>query len=134
MNDTDNISEAHRWLRYAKEDLEAANELIKINVAPRHACFLAQQAAEKAIKTIFVFCNLDFPRSHDLEALTNLIPQEWNLKNRDLDVSTLTEWAVEARYPGDWSEVTQKDAQIALSIAKEVYKTVAEDIEARELS
>ena len=131
MNEPENRSQARLWLRYAREDLEAAEQLIETTAAPRHVCFLAQQSAEKAIKAILVFCQIDFPKSHDLEALTNLIPQEWEIRRRNLDVSTLTEWAVEARYPGNWPETTRSDAQTALAAAKEILEIVAVDIGAR---
>lgn len=44
---------------------------------PRHVCWLAQQATEKALKAILVFLQIDFPRRHDLDALRNLIPDGW---------------------------------------------------------
>ena len=96
-------------------------------------CFLAQQAAEKAIKAILVFRQIDFPKSHDLEALINLIPDEWTIRNLGLDVSTLTEWAVEARYPGDWPEVTESDAQTALTLGKGTLQAVVDDFSSRGL-
>lgn len=44
-------SPADRWYRLAKEDLAAAQAMLHAeDVAPRIACFLAQQAAEKALK------------------------------------------------------------------------------------
>lgn len=45
------LAEAHRWLRQAQDDLFGARAMLdRDDVAPRLACFLAQQAAEKAIK------------------------------------------------------------------------------------
>ena len=46
------------------------------SIVPRHVCWLAQQAAEKAIKAVLVFLQIDFPRSHDLDALRNLAPDD----------------------------------------------------------
>jgi hypothetical protein len=52
MSETEHNAEVQRWLRYAREDLVAAEALVgQRTVAPRHVCWLAQQAAEKA--TIF---------------------------------------------------------------------------------
>jgi hypothetical protein len=43
--------ESRRWLRLAKDDLAGARVLVeRDDVAPHLACYLAQQAAEKAIK------------------------------------------------------------------------------------
>lgn len=41
--------EAHRWLRFAMEDLREAEVLLdRTGYIPRHVCWLSQQAAEKA--------------------------------------------------------------------------------------
>ena len=52
MNDSDPVvHEALRWLRFSEEDLDVALRLITgPPSAPRHACWLSQQAAEKALK------------------------------------------------------------------------------------
>src|SRR5437870_2824889 len=49
----ENIVDAQRWLRFADEYLRVAQSLLK-SQPPRIACFHAQQAAEKAIKSLFV--------------------------------------------------------------------------------
>jgi hypothetical protein len=42
---------AKRWLHLAQEDLAAARAILGVaDVAPRIACFLSQQAAEKALR------------------------------------------------------------------------------------
>ena len=111
MNRTEPSEEARRWLRYAREDLMAAEALRQQpNAAPRHVCWLSQQAVEKALKAVLVFLEIDFPRSHDLDVLRNLIPEGWRVHVEHPDLADLTEWAVEARYPGDWPEATQVDA------------------------
>ena len=50
------VKEAARWLRYAREDFDTA-VILREEGVPRNACLLAQQSAEKAIKTIFVLAN-----------------------------------------------------------------------------
>jgi len=97
MNDTEHRAETRRWLRYAREDLEGAETLLERRiVVPRHICWLAQQSVEKAIKAICIFLGLDFPRRHDLDALRNLVPDDWQVKTEHVDLAALTEWAVEA--------------------------------------
>ena len=77
-DDTDRVAAiTTRWLRYAMEDLTEAESMVaRPQYAPRHACFLAQQGAEKALKAVLVFLQLDTPRSHNLNALRNLIPSD----------------------------------------------------------
>jgi len=128
MNETERLAETRRWLRYAQEDLEAAETLLQQQtVVPRHICWLAQQAAEKAIKAILVFLEIDFPWRHDLDALRNLIPAGWQVRDEHPDLAGLTEWAVEARYPGDWPEATEADARSAAEQARAVWESVHAD-------
>jgi len=129
MSVLDHHTEARRWLRYAREDLEAAEAMLgQARVQARHVCWLAQQAAEKAIKAGLVFLQIDFPRSHDLDALCNLVPEDWTTRSKHPDLAELTEWAVEARYPGDWPEATLDDARRAVEQARRVWESVHADL------
>ena len=117
MNDPDPVvHEALRWLRFSEEDLNVALRLMTgIPTAPRHACWLSQQAAEKALKAALVLDEVEFPFTHDLDALRNLLPGSWSVRDTHPDLAELTEWAVETRYPGDWPEPNDADATRAES-------------------
>jgi HEPN domain-containing protein len=129
MSETEHQAEVQRWLRYAREDLVAAEALVgQRTVAPRHVCWLAQQAAEKALKAVLVFLQIDFPRRHDLDALRNLMPTDWHLKEEHPDLAELTEWAVEARYPGEWPDASNQDARSAVQQARAVWESVCADL------
>jgi HEPN domain-containing protein len=129
MNESERLRETRRWLRYARQDLVAAEAMLgRTDMWPRHACRLAQQSAEKAIKAVLVFRQIDFPRSHDLDALRNLVPDGWQLKLEHPDLADLSEWSVEARYPGDWPDAVQADAQAAVQQARSVWKSVCADM------
>jgi HEPN domain-containing protein len=129
MSGTDPSNEAARWLRYAREDLATAVALRgEEGFVPRQVCWLAQQAAEKAIKAALVRLQLEFPRTHDLDLLLNLLPDDWSLHAQAIDLTQLSEWAVEARYPGDWPEATVSDAQTAVQAAESTVNAVAADL------
>jgi HEPN domain-containing protein len=130
MNEAEKRREVRRWLQFAREDLTAAESLLhQADTISRHPCWLAQQAAEKALKAVLVFLQIDFPRRHDLDALRNLIPHGWDLKDEHPDLANLTEWAVEARYPGDWPDAVEADAQQAVEQARAVWESVMHDLE-----
>lgn len=121
------MAEALRWLRYAEEDYSAAVHLRQTDM-PRHACLMAQQSAEKAVKSVLAFLDCPIPKSHDLDLLKNLLPDGWDIKTQFPDLSELSFWAVESRYPGDLPEATGEDAGAALSMAKAVLASVQNDL------
>ena len=123
------LDESRRWLRYAREDLFTAKTMLGWEeVLSRHVCWHAQQSAEKAIKAVLVFLQIEFPRSHDLDMLRNLVPDGWRLRVHHPDLAELTEWAVEARYPGDWPEAVESDARSAVEQAQAIWDSVQADL------
>jgi HEPN domain-containing protein len=128
MSDPEHVVEAKRWLIFASQDLAAAMRMQKDeDYVSRHICWLAQQAAEKSIKAALILLQIDFPWRHDLDALSNLLPEDWIFKAQKPDLSALTEWAVEARYPGTWPEATTRDANSAVKEAETVVKLIREE-------
>ena len=131
-SDAEREKEARRWLRYAEDDLEAAEAILATSqLAPRLTCWHAQQAAEKALKGALVSLGIDFPFTHDLEALLALLPPGWQAKDDELDVEELSQWAIEARYPGNWPEPSKGDAGRALAQARAVVESVRADLARR---
>ncbi len=121
MNDPDLVVEAQRWLRFSAEDLNAAHQLLaERSSAPRHVCWHSQQAAERALKAALVLEGIDFPYTHDLNALRNLLPDSWPIRADNTDLADLTGWVVQARYPGEWPEPSAADAVRAESEARAV--------------
>ena len=92
MNNPDPIlHEALRWLRFSEEDLSVASRLMTgIPTAPRHACWLCQQAAEKALKAALVLEGIEFSFTHDLDALRNRLPENWSVRTTHADLAELT--------------------------------------------
>jgi HEPN domain-containing protein len=132
MSDPELHAEVRRWLRFAREDLEAAenarSRMAAGSPVPRHICWMAQQAAEKALKAALISLQIEFPFSHDLDLLRNLLPGNWKVTQSHPDLASLTEWAVEARYPGDWPDATEQDAHYAADEARAVFESVRTDL------
>jgi len=64
-------------------------------------CFHAQQCVEKYLKAWLTEQGVDFPKTHDLEALAKLcLPFLPELQSLMDDLRFLTSFAVEIRYPG----------------------------------
>ena len=126
------LEEALRWLRFSEEDLSVAVRLMSgAPTAPRHACWLSQQAAEKALKAALILEEVDFSFTHDLDALRNLLPDGWAVRDTHADMAELTEWAVETRYPGDWPEPNDDDGIRAMSQARALCDSIVAEFERR---
>ena len=121
--------ETKHWLRYALEDLASAEAMRTLTgVAPRNACYFAQQAAEKALKAALIFLQINFPYRHDLDELRDLLPDDWQTKTACDDLSALTDWVTEARYPTRLPDATANDADAAITQARLVCGSIEADL------
>ena len=102
--------------------------------APRNVGLLAQQAAEKALKAVFVFLQIQYPFTHDLNELRDIVPADWQSTTGLADLSPVTEFAVRSRYPGGRPEPTEVEAGIAVDLAREVLGAVLRDLLSRGFS
>jgi HEPN domain-containing protein len=86
-------------------------------------CFETQQAAEKAIKAVFIHRGLRFPYIHNLERLLRLLNQGGvKVPKYVWKADDLTPFAFEARYPGQSPPVTQRQYRRAVRIAESVVR------------
>lgn len=112
---------AHAWLSRAKSNLSLAKTTKNKDTYWEDLCFNAQQAAEKAIKAVLQFNQIPFRFTHDLEELITTLSKHQVPFPKELnDVVTLTEYAVETRYPGVYEQVTEDEYQIAIMLAEAV--------------
>jgi len=119
------------WLEYSKRDLAAAKGLSKDEYVANVACYLSQQAAEKAIKAVAEEHDLDVPKVHDLIFLYKFIKKNTGTKlNLDEDrLRKLSTVYINARYPAELGLLpdglpTEKDARCFYEIAEEVLNRV----------
>ena len=109
------------WLTRAKGSLALAKQPKPEDAFWEDQCFLAQQAAEKAIKAVYQHKGFLFRYTHDLEELGKKledsgIPIPAVVK----DAVILTRYASETRYPGFSEPVTEKEYQEAVCLAQGV--------------
>lgn len=126
MPTDDRLADTDRWLRHAEEDLITAETFLgHPHVSPRQSCWCVQQAAEKALKAVLIFLQIDFQRTHDLNVLRDLLPESWHLKTALPNLGDLNRWAVGARYPDNVQEVTETDASRTVEQARVVWTSVS---------
>lgn len=68
-----------------------------------------------------MFHSLAFPLTHDLEELLELAEQGGiEFPSRLQEVGSLTPYAVETRYPGDWQEISNEEVEEAIDLADQM--------------
>jgi HEPN domain-containing protein len=127
------MTSARDWLQLAYDDLTASMKLGGSKGVPQASAYLAQQAAEKALKAaILQVTGQEPPRTHDLDALRNRLPADWDVKHRHRDLSVLTYYGTAGRYPDDSQPLTTgHQAAGARRTANSVYRSVRKDLAAR---
>jgi HEPN domain-containing protein len=116
--ETEIATEAGRWLRFADDDLASARlHLATSLILPNQGCYHAQQAAEKGLKALLILRSVRFPKTHDLMALSALLPPADAAITDHIDLPSLTAWVTVARYPTDHAEATVPLAVDAISSA-----------------
>jgi HEPN domain-containing protein len=118
------------WLQKAEEDLNAAKSLSTYGETfPSIVCFHSQQAAEKYLKAFLTRHQVEFPKTHDVDELLNLIkPVNAELSESLRDTIVLTNYGVDVRYPGDLPTVTRSDAEQAVRLAEKVRLAVLKSL------
>jgi HEPN domain-containing protein len=107
------------WLNRARSNLILAKSGAP-GVDLEDLCFEAQQAAEKAIKAVFIDRGIEFPFIHDLLKLLKLLEQAGEQIPREiLEADRLTRFATVSRYPGS-DPVPKSIYEEAIAIAESV--------------
>lgn len=108
------------WLNRAKSSLALAKQRSR-EIYPEDLCFQAQQAAEKAIKALYISKNIAFPYIHDISQLLAALEKEGVIIPKDIKTaSTLTLYAAQTRYPGLENPVSDEEYHKALVSAERV--------------
>jgi HEPN domain-containing protein len=115
------------WLAKADEDLAVAQHLLSHD--PQYLAiiaFHAQQAAEKHLKAALVRHQVEFPKTHDIQELLNLIGCADACLAESLQAAAiLTPYGAQIRYPSDLGDVTRADSERAVEIAVAVRDRIA---------
>jgi HEPN domain-containing protein len=123
--DPDIESLLRQWIEKAEADLEVARQMSAEAAANRRireiVGFHCQQAAEKYLKALLTRYQVEFPRTHDIKTLLQLVgTASSQVANALSGARWLTPFGVEIRYPGDTAEMLPGDEAKAIEIASHV--------------
>lgn len=102
--------DTREWVKKAEDDFKVASQLLRRrkDIVSEAACFHCQQCVEKYLKARLAEAGISFPRTHDLLKLLNLcLPVEplWASFTKVAD--TMSDYAVDFRYPGQTATLTE---------------------------
>ncbi len=108
------------WLNRARSDLAIAKDR-KVDAYLEDLCFHAQQAAEKAIKSVMILRKIEFPYTHDLSRLLTMLESSGEkLPEQVSKAVILTDYAAVLRYPNFDEPVSEQAYEDAVAIAETV--------------
>ena len=111
------LGSPRQWLAFARSDLILARREAEPGVLLESLCFHAQQSAEKSLKAVLTHLGISFPRTHNLTVLIESLPSECPRPPETERVKELSVYAVTARYPEGWGEVSEDDYREAVDLA-----------------
>lgn len=119
-----------QWLAKAGADLRASRHLLGGAASLSYAAaFHAQQAAEKFLKAVLVWHQIEFPKTHEMGRLVDLVRMaDATLADLVADAAALTPYGVEMRYPGDLPEPTPTEAREAVAVSERVRQEVLQHL------
>ena len=116
------------WIQKAEGDYTTVKLLQESPISSKDViCFHAQQCIEKYLKAWLQEASIPFSKTHDLETLLDLIVptipawQAWYS-----DFSTISEHAVDPRYPGKFA--TDSEAEQAVEICIKVRQAIRSEL------
>ena len=122
------------WLDEAEDDLASAKELYRAGRYAK-ACFLAQQAAEKALKALLIRRAGVYERTHSVAALLERARQLADVTQDLVDAAELLDrYYVPSRYPNAWpsgspsKRLREPDARSAIEAAEKILGWVRENL------
>ena len=121
------VKEAGRWLGFAMGDLATArSNHVDAAVPNRNAAYMAQQAAEKALKAVILLENKPFDMIHDVDVLAGQVPSDFVVPVPIADLSWLADVESSARYPDEGEIITSADAERAIEIADKIVSAASD--------
>jgi HEPN domain-containing protein len=125
-HETEKTAEVRAWLMRAKDDLRAGDAAMGVSPpVVSVALFLAQQAAEKAMKGFLTWHDCVFRKTHNLVEIGELcVSIDPSLGPILRQAAGLTVYAWRFRYPGEPNKPSFEEGKSALALAREVLSEI----------
>ena len=114
------------WVLKAELDMKAADTLVKEGPLLHFpACAHWEQAAEKYLKAYLTSKQVEFPKTHSIQALLDVIKKvDAELATKLAGTAALTPFGVEMRYPRGGTPPDPREAQKVRALACQVEEEI----------
>jgi len=112
------------WINRAKSSFEIARTKNSNLVYYEDLCYQAQQAAEKALKGLLIYYNAEPKFTHNIGILLDDLETYVKITDEIKETIKLTKYAIQTRYPGEYDDLTEKDYDESIIIAKKCLEWV----------
>ena len=106
------------WIDRAKSSLAISKNKSDENIFYEDLCFQAQQAVEKALKGMLIFYNIEPEKTHNLVLLIKELSKYISIPEEISETAILNDYAVQTRYPGDYTPIEEEEYKNAIKIAE----------------
>ena len=115
-----------QWIAKAEVNYQTAERLVGDDEPIRESiAFHCQQTAEKYLKAFLVWRHVEFPKTHSIGRLLDLVSMVApELAASLADAISLTPFGVEIRYPGDLPELLPGEERTVFNLAKRTREAI----------
>jgi HEPN domain-containing protein len=115
-----------QWIAKADVDYRTAERLVRDADPIRESiAFHCQQAAEKYLKALLVSLQVEFPKTHDLEELLDLLAPLCPGVAAGLEgIEALSPFGAKIRYPGDLPDLLPGHEQTLFELARQTREAI----------
>jgi HEPN domain-containing protein len=114
------------WLDRAKSSLAMSKNKFDKRIFYEDLCFQAQQAVEKALKGLLIFHNIEPEKTHNLVSLIKELSKYITVPKEISETFILNDYAVQTRYPGNYTSVSEEEYNQAVKAAEECINWIEE--------
>ena len=116
------------WLDRAKSSLKISKTKRDEDIFYEDLCFQTQQATEKALKGLLIFYNIEPERTHNLVTLIKELSKHTDVPEEINEIAILNDYAVQTRYPGDYTPISEDEYNNAVIMTEKCIKWVEKKI------
>jgi len=122
-------SDYKSWFERARSSLAISKNRPDESVFYEDLCFQAQQAVEKAIKGVLILHNIQPEKTHNLVALIKELSKCITVPKEINETVILNDYAVQTRYPGDYTFIGEEEYAHAIKIAEDCLGWIEQNFE-----